>query len=46
MVERGDKQYLVKVTADFITTYELAEKLDIRKFDLGSHRYKKGYQIL
>ena len=46
MVERGARQYLVKVTADFITTYELAEKVDIRKFDLGNHRYKKGYQIL
>ena len=46
MVEMGDRQYLVKVTADFITTYELANKVDIRKFDLGDHRYKKGYQIL
>ena len=46
MVERGDRQYLVKVTADFITTYELANKVDIRNFDLGDHRYKKGYQIL
>ncbi|MCR5234760.1 MAG: helix-turn-helix domain-containing protein [Lachnospiraceae bacterium] len=46
MVERGDRQYLVKVTADFITTYELTNKVDIRKFDLGDHRYKKGYQIL
>ena len=46
IVERGDKQYLVKVTTDFITTYELAKKVDIRKFDLGNHRFIKGYQIL
>lgn len=46
IVERGDKQYLVKVTTDFITTYELTKKVDIRKFDLGNHRFIKEYQIL
>lgn len=29
-----------------IMASELAEKVNIRKFDLGNHRYKKGYQIL
>ncbi len=46
LVEKGNRQYFVKVTTDFITTNELTEKVDIRKFDLGNHRYKKGYQIL
>jgi len=46
LVEKGNKQYFVKVTTDFITTNELAENVDIRKFDLGNHRYKKGFQIL
>ena len=46
IVERGDRQYFVKVTADFITTFELAEKVDVRKFDLGNHRFKKAYRIL
>ena len=46
IVERGGRQYLVKVTSDFITTYELTKKVDIRKFDFGNHRYKEGYQIL
>lgn len=46
LVEKGNKQYFVKVTNDFITTNELTEKADIRKFDLGNYRYKKEYQIL
>lgn len=46
LVEKGGKQYLVKVTKDFITTNELAEKVDAKKFVIGNHKYTKGYQIL
>ncbi|MBR1674290.1 MAG: helix-turn-helix transcriptional regulator [Eubacterium sp.] len=46
IVEREGRQYFVKVTSEFITTYEMTKKVDIRKFELGDHRYKKLYQIL
>lgn len=46
LVEKGGRQYLVKVTNEFITTNELSEKVDIRKFVLGDHKYTKGYQIV
>ena len=46
LVIKGNRQYLVKVTNEFIITNELADKVDIRKFELGDHRYKKGYQII
>jgi len=41
-----NKQYFVKVTNDFITTSELPKKVEGKKFDIGNHRYIKGYQIL
>ena len=31
LVEKNDKQYLVKVTKDFIITNELAEKVNAKK---------------
>ena len=46
LVLKGTRQYLVKVTNEFITTNVLADKVDTGKFDLGDHRYKKGYQII
>lgn len=46
LVERGNKQYFVKVTNEFIVTNELTERVDVRKFELGNHRYKKGYRIV
>ncbi len=45
-VEKGNKQYFVKVTKDFITTSELPKKVDGKKFDIGNHRYIKAYRIL
>ena len=45
LVEKGGRQYLVKVTNEFITTNELSEKVDIRKFVLGDHKYIKGYRL-
>lgn len=46
LVEKKGKQYLVKVTDDFITTNELAEKVDVKRFVIGNHQYKKLYQII
>ena len=46
LAEKGTKQYLVKVTKDFITTDELADKVDVKKFIVGKNKFKKGYQIL
>lgn len=46
LVEKGNKQYFVKVTNDFITTSELPKKVEGKKFDIGNHRYIKGYKIL
>lgn len=46
LVLKENRQYLVKVTNEFITTNELADKVDIRKFTIGDHKYKKSYQIL
>lgn len=46
LVEKGTKQYLVKVTNEFIMTNELAKMVDPRKFVVGNHRYKKLYQIV
>ncbi len=46
LVEMDNKQLFVKVTADFITTSELANKVDPRKFELGKYAYKKAaYQL-
>lgn len=46
LVEKGAKQYLVKVTKDFITTNELTDKVDVKKFVVGKYQFKKGYQIV
>ena len=46
LVEKGNKQYFVKVTNDFITTSEMPQKVEEKKFDIGDHRYIKGYRIL
>ena len=46
LVEKGNKQYFVKVTQDFITTSELPTRIEGKKFTIGNHRYTKGYQIL
>ncbi len=46
LVEKGTKQYLVKVTQDFIVTNELATKVDSGKFIVGNHQYKKMYALV
>jgi len=46
LVEKGNRQYFVTVTKDFITTRELPGKIDGKRFEIGNHRYTKGYQIM
>lgn len=46
LVEKDKKQYLVKVSDDFIVTNELADHVDPKKFVIGNHKYKKLYEIL
>lgn len=46
LVEKGAKQYLVKVTKEFITTSELADRIDTKKFVIGKYKFIKSYQIL
>ena len=47
LVEKNDKQYLIKVTKDFIITNELAEKVNVKKFIIGKHMYKSaGYTLI
>lgn len=47
LVESGNKQLLVKVSADFLTASELANKVDPRKFEFGKYTFKKApYQLI
>lgn len=47
LVETGGKQLLVKVSADFIATCELANKVDPKKFDFGNYTLQKAtYQLI
>ena len=47
LVESGGKQLLVKISADFIITKELAGKVDPGKFDFGNHTFRKAtYQLI
>ena len=47
LVEFGGKQLLVNVSKDFITSRELANRVDPGKFDFGSYTFKKAtYQLI
>ena len=47
LVETGGKQLLVNVSADFITSRELANKVDPKKFDFGTDTFRKAaYQLI
>ncbi len=47
LVEKGGKQYLVKITKDFIKTTELTEKVTSSTFVIGSYKYRKAvYKIV
>ena len=46
LVEKGSKQFLVRVSKDFITSSELADRVDPKKFVIGNNEFKKAaYQI-
>ena len=47
LVETGGRQLLVNVSADFITSRELANKVDPKKFDFGNYTFRKAtYQLI
>ena len=47
LVESGGRQLLVNVSKDFITSRELANKVDPKKFDFGNYTFKKAtYQLI
>lgn len=39
LVESGNKQFLVNVTKDFIITNELAQRVDPKKFEIGTNKF-------
>ena len=41
LVEKGGKQFIVKITKDFIKTSELTEKVSTNTFVIGSYKYRK-----
>ena len=47
LVETGGRQLLVNVSAEFITSRELANKVDPKKFDFGNYTFRKAtYQLI
>ncbi len=47
LVEKGGKQLLVRVSRDFISTSELAVKVDPRRFVIGSNIFSKAtYRLI
>ena len=47
LVETDGKQLLVNVSADFITSRELANRVDPKKFDFGTYMFRKApYQLI
>ena len=47
LVESAGKQLLVTISADFLTSRELAKKVDPKKFDFGKYTFRKGtYQLI
>ena len=46
LVEQGGRQYLVRVSKDFITTTELAQHVDAKKFTIDNNVFKRAvYQL-
>lgn len=47
LVESGSKQLLVNISADFISSREMANKVDPKKFDFGNYTFRKAtYQLI
>ena len=40
LVESGNKQFLVNITKDFIITSELAVRVDPKRFEIGTNKFK------
>ena len=46
LVEKGGRQYMVRVSKDYIETAELADRVDPKKFVLGEYKFKEaGYRL-
>lgn len=41
LVEYDEKQYLVSVTKEFITSSEIVNKITEKKFVIGQNKYRK-----
>ncbi|MBO5994860.1 MAG: hypothetical protein J6Q41_05050 [Firmicutes bacterium] len=47
LVEKDDKQYLVTVDDEFITTSQIMKKITEKKFRIGGNKYKKAiYKLI
>ena len=47
LVETGGKQLLVNVSAEFLTSRELANKVNPGKFDFGDYTFRKAqYRLI
>ena len=46
LVEKGGRQYLVRVSDEFITTGEMAAKADTRRFTIGNNVFTKAVYSL
>lgn len=46
LVENNNKQYLVNVTKEFISSVELAKKITEKKFVIGKNKFIKAYNII
>ena len=47
LVEKDDKQYLVRVDDEFMTTSQIMKKITEKKFRIGGNKYKMaGYKLI
>ncbi len=47
LAEKSGKQYLVRVSEDFITTGEIGHKVDPGKFTIGNNVFRKAaYRLI
>ena len=42
LVEKGDVQYLVNVTDEFITSTRMAVRVSEKTFDVGKNRFRRA----
>ena len=41
LVEQKDRQYLVNVSKEFVTSSRLARRINEKKFTIGKHKFKR-----